>query len=200
MTLNGGAEACDGGDQCSEEGTSQRHHVEEHALKDLEKLHISRGDNPALRKQVSPEYELNEITPATRPKDITSRKLGAKKCVLPPCDNERLVSTGSYPDHSHLIRSPPPLWRRDHSLSPVPSPSVMLRSETNHAQLEEDAAQILALHKGGSKPDQGSSMAASASALHPITPRVRNLHFSIQYIRLIDVITPWHSFQYELIK
>ena len=109
----------------------------EEELNSIKQLQISREDNPAL----PPTGPLHRPLPAST------------------------APNSSSPDHSRLVRSPPPMYRRDRSLSPGSGP-LALRSEANRAQLEEDAAQILALH-----PSHGHVKSKLHTSQRSVSPR-----------------------------
>ena len=85
-------------------------------IKSIEKLHVSREDNPAVKSRRN-----------------TPTRIGI------PTDVE--VDD----DHSHLIRNSPPTLR--HENSPSSTPQMLSPWEKSRRKLENDAAQILAIHR-----------------------------------------------------
>lgn len=108
-----------------------RRQKQSEVLKSIEKLHVSRTDNPVLQNR----------TPAKHPKHLP--------VVSPVSNTETSPSSSSSEadnnvDHSMLIRSPPPIIKHEGNLSPTPG--MVPGWGRDHARLEEDAAQILAIH------------------------------------------------------
>ena len=108
--------------------STPRRQKESEVIKSIEKLHVSRTDNPVLQNR----------TPAKHPTHLS--------VVSPISDPETSPSTetDNTIDHSMLIRSPPPIIKHEGSISE--SPGMGHGWGRDHARLEEDAAQILAIH------------------------------------------------------
>ena len=121
----------------------------------MEKLYVSREDNPLMTRMKSDEYELGEIQPS----HSQNVPLGAGRQVLPPTGQDVDL------DHSHLIRSPPPTLKRNGS--PV---QQKWSQERDHGRLEEDAAAILALQHSGSSQLSNYSYPVPLSASKSLSP------------------------------
>ena len=129
----------------------------------MEKLQISREDNPMMGGGGSPNtargskrdsgYELGQIQPS----HSQNVPLGAAaRTVLPP-----RVHDNANMDHSHLIRSPPPTLKRDGA-----EKGATWDKGKDHGKLEQDAATILALQRErGSKSPVGVSGTAAPPGL-----------------------------------
>ncbi len=141
--------------------TTPKKQQEEEMLKSMEKLQISREDNPALKKYSDNSHQLGKI----RTSHSQNIPLGGGKKVLPPAMN----SPDSKLDHSFLIRSPPPS-RSSKKPAAAHVVSGWGTSEHNRLQLEQDAAQILAIQRGPSQPVTPLSMSRPLDS--PLTPRV----------------------------
>ena len=108
--------------------STPRRQKESDVLKSIEKLHVSRTDNPVLQTR----------TPAKHPDHLP---------ISSPVSNTNTSTSSegdSTVDHSMLIRSPPPIIKHEGPFSPAPD--VGPGWDRDHARLEEDAAQILAIH------------------------------------------------------
>lgn len=129
--------------------STPRRQKESDVLKSMEKLHVSREDNP-LRQKKTPQHPMT--------------------LAISPESGEDL-------DHSMLIRSPPPIIKRDESVSPTPGTHGGGVWGRDHARLEEDAAQILALQRNENRVfNYGSTTSLTTSKsftpLPAISPRV----------------------------
>ena len=133
------------GSQC---GTPRKHNPQE-VMRSLEKLQVSREDNPALLR--------------------SKRHPGRAESPAPPDDLVLVVPPdGNNVDHSLLIRSPPPQLRQEQTASPTlvmdHSPhtsdpqslcnmsqtaffSSTFKIEARREQAERDAAEIISLQK-----------------------------------------------------
>ena len=134
-------------------------------LRSMEMIHLSREDNPVLVKIRNSEQSL-----------LGSTDLGIEGTErVPPPVPLNSDSSSSEVLHQSLVRSPPPVIKRQHSplsrensLSPVPSLYFPSRSDYTRAQIENDAAEILALqnHVLQQKSQRGSQHSTPRSSVH----------------------------------
>ena len=138
--------------------STPRRQKESEVLKSIEKLHVSRTDNPVLQNR----------TPAKHPEHLPVGSPVSNTNTSTSSEGESTV------DHSMLIRSPPPIIKHEGPFSPAPDMGPGWGRD--HARLEEDAAQILAIHDNRWSNYGSTTSLTTSKSLTPlpaISPRVR---------------------------
>ncbi|KAK2150054.1 hypothetical protein LSH36_426g00003 [Paralvinella palmiformis] len=156
-------------------------------LESITRLQISRSDNPALGDRPIPT-DVRSPPPTDQdqghfiwntPSANQDQDYIAQSRTPTNHDQDYFAQspTLTNQDQSYVVRSPTPaaMFRQDRSLSPGSSP-MSLRIEANRAQLEEDAAQILALQLDKGQPQLSPTQGGkSPRPLDPIvSPREKS--------------------------
>ncbi len=138
--------------------STPRRQKESDVLKSIEKLHVSRTDNPKLQSQTPARHHPGHLPVLP---DVSSHNAD----IQPAPDDEV--------DHSMLIRSPPPIFKRESSFPALVGDTGANAASgwaRDHARLEQDAAQILAAQRADTRWSNygATSSLATPKSLPPL--------------------------------